>query len=189
LFLLFLTAVFPSFLFRIFSFPFFACSLTSSAAFLLGGTVGNIDVYSIVKNHRVFAGLFFPPLFIVFTFVCFNVVVALFLKTYDYCADEVDRSLKRHPKREDEFRRTRLERWTRAIAVFYREFMTELFSTKARQKVVDIASESSKSSDKEEQEDEDEDDKLPQYPAWMWESIGMQNPYTAEGWIDPHAFG
>lgn len=88
-----------------------------------------------------------------------------------------------------QYQRTRLERWTHALTVFYREFTTALFSTKAKQKIVDIASESSKSSEKDDEDEEDEDDKLPHYPAWMWESIGMQNPYTAEGWIDPHALG
>ncbi|CBZ55962.1 conserved hypothetical protein [Neospora caninum Liverpool] len=158
-------------------------SLTSSAAFLLGGTVGNFDVYDIVANHRFFAGLYFGPLFILFSFLCFNILVALVLKTYDSCAEEVETSVKKQTKKESEFQPTRLDRWVHALSGFRKQLQSSIASMKSKEKIVDLASECS-----DEEKVTDSGDEPPQYPAWMWQSMGLPNPYTKEGWIDPHAW-
>ncbi|PFH38239.1 hypothetical protein BESB_005800 [Besnoitia besnoiti] len=156
-------------------------SLTASASFLLGGTVGNYNVYDIVEDHRIFAGLYFGPLFILFSFVCFNILVALVLKTYDYCAEEVEKSMKKQKKKEDDYRQTRLGRCMHGLSTFWNEVSAGITSTHANEKIVDLASESSQG-----EKEEADDDEPPQYPGWMWQSMGLPSPYTEEGWIDPH---
>ncbi|KEP65566.1 UNVERIFIED_CONTAM: hypothetical protein HHA_247370 [Hammondia hammondi] len=158
-------------------------SLTASAAFLLGGTVGNFDVYDIVANHRVFAGLYFGPLFILFSFLCFNILVALILKIYELCAEEVEKAMKKRRKQESEFKPTRLERWMHGLSSVRKQLESSLASMKSKERIVDIASE-----DSETEEEEENFDGAPRYPAWMWQSMGLPNPYTKEGWIDPHAW-
>ncbi|KFH16107.1 polycystin cation channel protein, partial [Toxoplasma gondii MAS] len=135
-------------------------SLTASAAFLLGGTVGNFDVYDIVANHRVFAGLYFGPLFIMFSFLCFNILIALILKIYELCAEEVEKAMKKRKKQESEFKPTRLERWIHGLSAVRKQLESSLASMKSKERIVDIASE-----DSETEKEENDVDGVPRYPA------------------------
>lgn len=68
-----------------------ACSLTTSAAILLGGTVGNYDVYGYVDISPVLSGMFFVTLFFVLSFFSLTVLTAIVLRKYDNCANDIER--------------------------------------------------------------------------------------------------
>ena len=72
------------------------CSLTSSAAFLLGGTLGNYDVYALTSVSPVLAGIFFVPLFLIFSVFGFTVLTAVVLRKYDFCAQSVEQNIIQH---------------------------------------------------------------------------------------------
>lgn len=72
----------------------FVCfSLTTSAALLLGGTVGNYNLYMMTSVNPVLAGVFFVPLFLVFSAFGFTIVTAVVLRKHDFCAESVQQGV------------------------------------------------------------------------------------------------
>lgn len=68
-------------------------SLTTSAAFLLGGTLGNYDVYTMSSVNSILAGIFFVPLFLVFSAFGFTILTAVVLRKHNLCADSVQQGV------------------------------------------------------------------------------------------------
>ena len=62
----------------------------------MGGVVGNYDVYEIVGISPVFAGMFFFPLFLIFSMFWFTFLTAIVLRKYDFCAHSVEQNIIRY---------------------------------------------------------------------------------------------
>ena len=60
---------------------------------MLGGILGNYDVYTMASVDPVLAGIFFVPLFLLFSVFWFTFLTAMVLRKYDFCAQSIDQSL------------------------------------------------------------------------------------------------
>ncbi|CDI87402.1 hypothetical protein, conserved [Eimeria praecox] len=156
--------------------------LTTSAAFLLGGTLGNYNLYMMTSVNPVLAGIFFVPLFLVFSAFGFTIVTAVVLRKHDFCAESVQQGVIKY----------KLEEKTVALLDDSDTFGLDDDIEEARElKEKKMAKRRPKPLGKKKGKDfyrrelhedegrssEEEDGGLPpQYPPWVWNAIGMEDP-------------
>ncbi|CDJ36405.1 uncharacterized protein EMH_0083490 [Eimeria mitis] len=184
-------------------------SLTTSAAFLLGGILGNYDVYAMASCNPVLAGIFFVPLFLLFSVFGFTFLTAVVLRKYDFCAQSIEHSLIKYNLDEKGLFRTRYE-WLRyALTKMWTGFWKALCGCRTKERLEMLAAEEFEDDMREAKElkalenkkkglhrrkkigsnyymrdskedshsfSDEDDDTPPQYPPWVWQAIGMEDP-------------
>ncbi|CDJ36956.1 hypothetical protein, conserved [Eimeria tenella] len=188
-------------------------SLTTSAAFLLGGTLGNYDVYTMSSVNSILAGIFFVPLFLVFSAFGFTILTAVVLRKHNLCADSVQQGVLKYKLEKQDLFQTRYEWLRHAMASGCSSFWTALRGCWKPQRISVLEEEShegfqddveeaaaskkertnkkfrsrwrEKGKDPIEREQhaekkhlsiEEDDDSPPQYPSWVWQAMGMEDP-------------
>ncbi|KAL8433854.1 hypothetical protein ACSSS7_003570 [Eimeria intestinalis] len=191
-------------------------SLTTSTALLLGGALANYDIYDIVSVSSVLAGIFFVPLFLIFTVFGFTVLTAVVLRKHDFCAQSVEENVVKYRLEEKGVFRTRYEWLTHTAAhsweVFWRtlrvwsgqerlalldaeegvHFEDDLKEAKelklAQKGKLGLRRRKKKEGKDYYRRERDEDafssadeyfDSPPQYPTWVWEAMGLEDPLRA----------
>ncbi|CDJ36378.1 uncharacterized protein EMH_0082190 [Eimeria mitis] len=210
--------------------------LTTSAAFLLGGTLGNYNLYTMTSVNPILAGIFFVPLFLVFSAFGFTVVTAVVLRKYDFCAESVQQGVIKYKLGGQDVFRTRYE-WLvhsvksgctgfwKAVTGCWKTQRVALLDEPANHGLDDDIEEARKLKEKKkakrrlrflgkkkgkdfyrrEQHEEEErssveedDNSPPQYPPWVWNVIGMEDPRNKyafqsgderEFYVDPASIG
>lgn len=59
----------------------------------MGGALGNFDVYNMTPVNPVLAGIFFVPLFLIFSVFGFTILTAVVLRKHDFCAQSVEQNV------------------------------------------------------------------------------------------------
>ncbi|CDJ48142.1 hypothetical protein, conserved [Eimeria brunetti] len=211
-------------------------SLTTSAAFLLGGTLGNYNLYTMTSVNPILAGMFFVPLFLVFCAFGFTIVTAVVLRKHDFCAESVQQGVIKYKLEGQEVFRTRFEWFVHGLRAGCAAFWKAMIGCWKTQKVAlldesanyvldDDIKEARELREKkmakgtlhrvnkrkgkdfyrrerreEEEEPSVEEDNCspPQYPPWVWNAIGMEDPRSKYGlqtggeqafYVDPASIG
>ncbi|XP_026194279.1 uncharacterized protein LOC34623561 [Cyclospora cayetanensis] len=155
------------------------CILTVSAAFLLGGILGNYDVYIVSSVNPVLAGIFFVPLFLLFSLFGFTILTAVVLRKYDICVDFLEDNTIKH-KLENKVRHACIARNGLEDDVEETKELKELQMKKkgSRRRIKrGIDYYRSKQQDEESQSSASEYYKTPtEYPSWVWQTMGIENP-------------
>ncbi|CDJ36954.1 hypothetical protein, conserved [Eimeria tenella] len=114
-------------------------SLKTSAAFLLGGTIGNYDVYSLTSINSVFSGLYFVPLFLLFSVFGFTFLVAMVLTKYNCCAQNTEQNVTKYKLNKQGLFRTRYEWFRYALKKMWMGFWKEVCRCRSKEKLEILA--------------------------------------------------
>ncbi|OEH79303.1 hypothetical protein cyc_05964 [Cyclospora cayetanensis] len=184
-------------------------SLTTSTSFLLGGTLGNSDVYTVVSAKPILAGIFFVSLFLIFSVFGFTILIAVMLRKYDLCAQSIEQNVMKYKLDEQELFRTRYEWLRHTVPNIWRRFWKaacwcrkeenlallseidefeddcretkELKELEKRKKGIYKKKRGKNFYRNDKRKDshssaEEYYDTPPQYPPWVWQTIGIDDP-------------
>ncbi|KAL8440046.1 hypothetical protein Efla_004030 [Eimeria flavescens] len=190
-------------------------SLATSAAFLLGGTLANYDVYDMVAVDPILAGMFFVPLFLIFTVFGFTILTAVVLRKHDFCAQTVEENVIKYKLDEKAVFRTRYEWLKHTMVHRWRAFWKALWAWRGRENLalldgddeVNFADDIMENKELKKRRSgnsalrkrrttrgkayykhQHADDALsseaeyydspPQYPSWVWQAMGIEDPFS-----------